>query len=286
MLGDEMRKGPVLDLDGARTRIRELGARTGCTIDPDAMVGDLSVGEQQRVELVKALFRDADILILDEPTAVLTPGEVDDFFGVVRSLVDQGKSIIFITHKLREVLAVADRITVLRGGRVVGTADPDEATQQSLATLMVGRDVSFTIDKAPGARRATSCCEVSGPDRRGRPRRHHRRTISTSRCTPARSSASPASRATASASSSRPSSACAPRSGGTVEIIGRDVTHASPREVIELGVAHVPEDRNKHGLVGPFTIADNLVLNRFWRKPFARAACATRPPSSGRPPSS
>ena len=122
-------------------RIRDLSARYGLEIDPDAVVGDLSVGEQQRVELIKALYREADILILDEPTAVLTPGEVDDFFAVVRSLVEQGKSIIFITHKLREVLAVADRIVVLRGGKVVGEADPAEATQQSLATLMVGRDV-------------------------------------------------------------------------------------------------------------------------------------------------
>ena len=126
VLGNELRKGPLLDLDdGPRRDPRARRRATGCDVDPDAMVGDLSVGEQQRVELVKALFREADILILDEPTAVLTPGEVDDFFAVVRSLVDQGKSIIFITHKLREVLAVADRITVLRGGRVVGDGRPD-----------------------------------------------------------------------------------------------------------------------------------------------------------------
>ena len=268
ILGDEMRKGPVLDLDGARTRIRDLGAQYGLHIDPDAMVGDLSVGEQQRVELVKALFRDADILILDEPTAVLTPGEVDDFFAMIRNLIDQGKSIIFITHKLREVLAVADRITVLRGGRVVGSADPKEATQQSLATLMVGRDVSFTIDKAPAqpdgvvleARgltvqddrgvttvndldlevRAGEIFGIAGVEGNGQ--RELVEAIVGMR----------------------------DKVGGTVEIIGRDVTHATPRDVLELGVAHVPEDRNKHGLVGPFTIADNLILNRFWRKPFAR----------------
>ena len=149
VLGNEARKGVTLDLDTARDRIRELGAQYGLDVDPDAKVEDLSVGEQQRVELVKALYRNADILILDEPTAVLTPGEVDEFFGVVRSLVDQGKSIVFITHKLREVLAVADRITVLRLGRVVGSADPHEATPQSLATLMVGRDVILSIDKEP-----------------------------------------------------------------------------------------------------------------------------------------
>jgi ABC-type uncharacterized transport system ATPase subunit len=268
ILGNEMRKGPLLDLDGARTRVRELATRYGLHIDPDALVGDLSVGEQQRVELVKALFRDADILILDEPTAVLTPGEVDDFFAVVRNLIDQGKSIIFITHKLREVLAVADRITVLRGGRVVGDADPKEATQQSLATLMVGRDVSFTIDKVPArptdvVLRATGLVvnddrgvtTVNGLDLEvragevfgiagveGNGQRELVEALVGMRA----------------------------KVEGTVEISGHDVTEATPRDVFELGVAHVPEDRNKHGLVGPFSIADNLVLNRFWRKPFSR----------------
>ena len=151
ILGNELAKNGLLDIKEARRRIRELEQQYGLVVDPDAKVGDLSVGEQQRVELIKALFREADILILDEPTAVLTPGEVDDFFGVVRSLVDQGKSIIFITHKLREVLAVADRITVLRNGRVAGTADPETATQQSLANLMVGRDVVFQVEKGDAA---------------------------------------------------------------------------------------------------------------------------------------
>jgi len=268
MLGDEMRSRGFLDMDGARSRIRELGERYGFTIDPDALVGDLSVGEQQRVELIKALYRQADILILDEPTAVLTPGEVDEFFGVVRSLVDQGKSIIFITHKLREVLAVADQIVVLRGGKVVGTADPKSATQQSLATLMVGRDVSFTIDKAPATpgetvlhvsqlwvdddRGVTTVADldlevhagevfgIAGVEGNGQ--RELVEAIMGMR----------------------------PKQSGGVVIAGRNVTHASPREVIELGVGHVPEDRGKHGVVGSFTIADNLVLNRYRRAPFAR----------------
>ena len=268
ILGNEMRKGPMLDIDGARARIHELGERYGLHLDPDAMVGDLSVGEQQRVELVKALFRDAEILILDEPTAVLTPGEVDDFFGVVRNLIEQGKSIILITHKLREVLAVADRITVLRDGRVVGDADPAEATQQSLATLMVGRNVSFTIDKAPAhpadiVLRATGLTvqddrgvvTVNGLDLEvragevfgiagveGNGQRELVEALVGMR----------------------------PKVSGTVEISGHDVTNATPRDILELDVAHVPEDRGKHGVVGPFSIADNLVLNRFWRKPFAR----------------
>ena len=268
VLGNELHKGPLLDLDTARTRIRDLGSRYGLEIDPDAIVGDLSVGEQQRVELVKALFREADLLILDEPTAVLTPGEVDDFFVVVRSLVAQGKSIIFITHKLREVLAVADRIVVLRNGRVVGDADPAGATQQSLATLMVGRDVSFTIDHAPSApgeamlrvtdltvRDDRGVTTVDGFDLEvhvgevfgiagveGNGQRELVESLMGMRS----------------------------KQAGRVEIGGQDVTHASPRTVIELGVGHVPEDRNKHGLVGPFSIADNLILNRYRHQPFAR----------------
>ncbi len=268
VLGNELRKGPMLDLDTARERIRELGRRYGLEIDPDAIVGELSVGEQQRVELIKALFRDAEVLILDEPTAVLTPGEVDEFFAVVRNLVDQGKSIIFITHKLREVLSVADQILVLRGGKVVGEADPKQATQQSLATLMVGRDVSFTIDKAPATPgevvlrthglavdddrgvttvtgldlvvRAGEIFGIAGVEGNGQ--RELVEALMGMRA----------------------------KRGGTVEIAGRDVTHADPREIIELGVGHVPEDRTKHGLVGPFTIADNLVLNQYRNSPFAR----------------
>jgi simple sugar transport system ATP-binding protein len=267
VLGNEIRRGPLLDLDTARSRIRELGTRYGLEIDPDALISDLSVGEQQRVELIKALFRDADILILDEPTAVLTPGEVDELFEVVRSLVQQGKSIIFITHKLREVLAVADRITVLRGGRTVGTADPAGATAQSLANLMVGRDVSFDLDKAPSDPgdvvlrvhdlgveddrhvptvsgfelevRAGEIFGIAGVEGNGQ--RELVEALVGMRA----------------------------KTAGTVEIAGHDVTHASPRDVIDLGVGHVPEDRSKHGLVGPFTVADNLVLDRYWREPFS-----------------
>jgi simple sugar transport system ATP-binding protein len=267
VLGDEPTKGVRLDLDRARDRIRQLGDQYGLGVDPDSIVGELSVGEQQRVELIKALYREADVLILDEPTAVLTPGEVDQFFEVVRSLVAQGKSIIFITHKLREVLAVADKIVVLRGGKVVGEADPAASTQQSLATMMVGRDVSFTIDKAPATPaevvlrvhdlsvdddrgvttvagldlevRAGEIFGIAGVEGNGQ--RELVEAIAGMRA----------------------------KRGGKVEIVGHDVTHASPREVIELGVGHVPEDRTKHGLVGPFTIADNLVLNQYRVSPFS-----------------
>jgi ABC-type uncharacterized transport system ATPase subunit len=268
VLGDETRRGVVLDLDAARRRIVDLGDRYGLRIDPDAKVEDLSVGEQQRVELIKALYRQADILILDEPTAVLTPGEVDEFFGIVRSLVEQGNSIVFITHKLREVLAVADRITVLRHGRVVGTADPAAATQQSLATLMVGRDVILELEKStahPGADRLR-VNDLSVTDDRG--------VVTVSNLSLGLRAGEILGIAGVEGNGQRELveaiAGMRPPLSGSIEIDGSDITHATPREVSEAGVGHVPEDRTKHGVVAAFTIADNLVLNTYFRRPFAR----------------
>jgi simple sugar transport system ATP-binding protein len=268
ILGDEVRKGPLLDLRAARARILDLARRFGLDVDPDARVGDLSIGEQQRVELIKALFREADILILDEPTAVLTPGEVDDLFEVIRGLVAGGKSIIFITHKLREVLALADRITVLRGGRVVGEALPSDATPQTLATLMVGRDVSFSIEPTP-ARPGAPVLAVT--DLVVEDDRH---SISVDRLDLEVRAGEILGIAGVEGNGQRElveaiTGMRTPRSG-TIVIDGHDVSRATPREIIDLGVAHVPEDRTKHGVVGPFSVSDNLVLNRFRRAPFAR----------------
>src|SRR5439155_1671790 len=155
MLGVEsLRGGVFLDRKAASNRIRQISEQYGLRVDPNAYIIDLPVGIQQRVEIIKLLYRHADILILDEPTAVLTPQEADELFRVMRSLVQQGKSIIFITHKLREVLAVADRIDVLRLGKVAGTADPRTATQTGLASLMVGRNVELKVNRTlakPGA---------------------------------------------------------------------------------------------------------------------------------------
>jgi simple sugar transport system ATP-binding protein len=268
VLGNELRKGPLLDLETARTRIRELGHQYGLAIDPDAIVGDLSVGEQQRVELIKALYRQADILILDEPTAVLTPGEVDDFFAIVRSLVEQGKSIIFITHKLREVLAVADRITVLRGGRVVGTADPKTATQASLANLMVGRDVVLAVEKGP-AHPTQTLLRVRGfevdDDRGVRTVNDLDLEVRAGEIFGVAGVEGNGQRELVEALTG-----IRPAMAGTVEIGGADVTGWSPRAISELGVGHVPEDRAKHGVVAAFSVADNLVLNRYHQRPFAR----------------
>ena len=149
MLGSETLKGIALDRKTVSNRVRELSHHYGLDVDPDALVQDLPVGVQQRVEIVKALYRNAEILILDEPTAVLTPQEAEDLFHIMRDLTKKGVSIIFITHKLKEVLAVADRITVMRGGEVVGTVTPQDCSENQLASLMVGRDVVLKLDKKP-----------------------------------------------------------------------------------------------------------------------------------------
>ncbi|NJO84215.1 MAG: ATP-binding cassette domain-containing protein, partial [Blastochloris sp.] len=162
MLGTEVtRRGLFLDRQRAAERIRTIARQYGLDIDPNALVADVPVGAQQRVEIVKALYRNADILILDEPTAVLTPQESDDFFRVMHALTQQGKSLIFITHKLREVLAYADRIVVLRAGRVVGETTPAQASEQSLAAMMVGRDVLLHVEK-PLPQPAATVLDVRG----------------------------------------------------------------------------------------------------------------------------
>jgi ABC-type uncharacterized transport system ATPase subunit len=257
-----------LDRESAAERIREISDRFGLQVDPDAMVEDLPVGVQQRVEIIKILYREADILILDEPTAVLTPQEVEELFKVIHSLVDQGKSVIFITHKLKEVLAIADRITVLRDGRVVGTTTPAEATEASLAKMMVGREVILTVDKKPPElgevvlkvedlsvlddRKLPAVKNVSFDVKSGEVLgvagvQGNGQTELVETLTGLRNLES-----------------------GRILIQGEDMSHASPREITEAGTAHVPEDRQKDGLVLSFPVVDNLVLNTYYLAPFAR----------------
>ncbi len=214
LLGKEVMRGRVfLDQKEARRRIRELGERFGFELDPDQKVGELSVGWQQRVEILKALYRDARILVLDEPTAVLTPQETIEIFGVLRRLAAEGHSIIFISHKLYEVLAIADRITVIRRGKVVGSRIPSETDEDDLAELMVGREVQLTVDRGeshPGEV-MLQVQDLKVTRRPGPPGRRRRQLRGSRR---ARSWASPVSPATARTSWWRPSRACASRAPG------------------------------------------------------------------------
>ncbi len=256
-----------LDRRRARKRVQELGERFGLDVPPDAIVEELPVGVQQRVEILKALYREADVLILDEPTAVLTPQETKELFAVLRSLKESGKSVIFITHKLKEVLAVADRITVLRGGRVVGTTTPAETTEEDLATMMVGRSVQLTVQRSP-SRPGDPVLVVDElvvlDDREQEAVHVSFEVLSGEIVCLAGVQGNGQTELVEALTGLRPVES------GTVELNGTSLTGRSPNEVLDAGVGHVPEDRQHDGLIVSFSIADNLVLDTFDREPFAR----------------
>jgi general nucleoside transport system ATP-binding protein len=258
-----------LDRGRARRQVQELSERYGLAVDPDATVEDLPVGVQQRVEILKALYRDARCLILDEPTAVLTPSEIDELMAIIRQLVADGRSVIFISHKLREVLDVADRIAVLRGGRNMGETSPADADVADLARMMVGRDVQLVVDKEP-ATDSQPMLEVQ--DLRVVDDRGHAVVDGVSFDVRAGEIV-----ALAGVQGNGQTELVQALAGlraplsGTVVLDGRDVTGASPARLVEAGVAHVPEDRQRDGLVGSFSVEANLVLNQIRRRPFARA---------------
>jgi ABC-type uncharacterized transport system ATPase subunit len=269
MLGVEPTKAfGVLDHGAARQRVVELSERYGLAVDPDAIVEELPVGIQQRVEIIKALVRDARCLILDEPTAVLTPPEIEELLDIVRNLRSDGRAIVFITHKLREVIAVADRISVLRRGKMVGTADPEHTTPAELANLMVGHEVKLQVDKGESAPAAVvlSIDDLTVLDDRGRP-------VVDGIDLEVRAGEIVA---VAGVDGNGQTELVQAITGirqptaGTVLLDGQDVTGVGPERLFDLGVGHVPEDRQRHGLVGPFSVADNLVLNRWRSKPYAK----------------
>jgi len=257
----------VLDRRTAGARIRDLSEQYGLRVDPNAHIKDLPVGAQQRVEIVKALYRRADILILDEPTAVLTPQEADELFVIMRSMVQQGKSIVFITHKLREVFAVADRISVMRAGQMVGTVKPGEATREMLAEMMVGRQVILMIDKPEAHPREPVLCleDLCVLD----DRRHMAVDGVSLEVRAGEILGIAGVQGNGQTELAEELTGLRKAEDGRVMLLGEEITHANPREIIEAGVAHVPEDRHKHGLVLSFPVRDNIVLCTYYRSPFA-----------------
>ncbi len=267
VLGAEPRSGLLLDYKRAASSVRELSERFGLAVDPDARVEDLGVGAQQRVEILRALFRGAKVLVLDEPTAVLTPQEAQDLFVVLRTLTAEGTSVVFISHKLNEVLDIADRVTVLRRGEKIDTVSTDGATERSLASLMVGREVLLRVEKSehktgeplleleglcahddrglPAVRevslevRAGEIVGLAGIDENGQSELIE--TIMGLR---------------------KPDA-------GSVRVAGRDVTHAGPRDTLASGVSHIAEDRHRRGLVLEFSLAENLALREYKTKRFS-----------------
>jgi len=258
----------------AAQRIRELSEQYGLAVDPDAIVENIPVGVQQRVEIIKTLYREAEILILDEPTAVLTPQETEELFEIMRSLTDQGKSIMFITHKLKEIMAIADRVIVLRDGRLVGETRPPETSLEELAEMMVGREVDLVVNKGP-ASPGDVVLEVDGL------------TADDARAHPVVRGVDLFVRAgeilgvagvqgNGQTELVEALTGLLPGTGGSVRILGQDVTNASPRRITELGVAHVPEDRQQDGLVLTFPIFDNVVLSTYYLEPFAKGPVIQR----------
>ena len=256
-----------LDRKEVAQKVAALSDQYGFEIDPKAIVGDLPVGVQQRVEIVKALYRKANILILDEPTAVLTPQEAEDLFRIMHELTQRGVSIIFITHKLKEVLAIADRITVMRGGKVVGTAEPSKTNEQQLATMMVGREVMLTVDKDL-ARPKEEVLKVENLHVRDQRDLETVRGVSFNVCA---GEILGIAGVQGNGQTELAEALTGLRSveGGKITLSGHDLTGKTPRAFTETGLAHIPEDRQKHGLVMTYTIADNMILCDYYKPPFS-----------------
>lgn len=257
-----------LDLKSARAKVREINQQYGLEVDPDALIETLPVGVQQRVEIIKVLFRSADVLILDEPTAVLTPQEVEDFFQIVNALRDAGKALVFITHKLNEILEIADRITVIRRGRIEGEGDPKQLTRKALAEMMVGHPVSFDLPKnafAPGR----ALLEVAGltvlRDSDEVAVDHVDLTVRSGEIVGIAGVQGNGQTALIEALTGvRPSAT------GSIRLDGREITKASARKRHALGMAHIPEDRQHNALIANFSVAENMVLDTYYDDRFSK----------------
>ena len=271
ILGVEPNKMGFLQKAEARKKVMALSEKYGLRVDPDALVSDISVGMQQRVEILKMLYRDNEILIFDEPTAVLTPQEIDELMQIMKNLAAEGKSILFISHKLAEIMAVADRCTVLRKGKYIGTVNTRDTTPEELSAMMVGRSVNFHVEKQPAhpgdvvldvknmtmaskihknnavkdvsfqVRRGEIVC-IAGIDGNGQTELVYGLT------------------------------GLEPLVSGSISLCGQDITHASIRKRSTMGMSHIPEDRHKHGLVLDYSLEDNMVLQRYFEPEFTNKA--------------
>ena len=267
ILGVEPTKGLFLEKKNARAKVMELSEKYGLMVDPDALISDITVGMQQRTEILKMLYRDNEVLIFDEPTAVLTPQEIDELMKIMKNLAKEGKSILFITHKLNEIMEVADRCTILRKGKYIGTVNISETSKEELSRMMVGRNVSFSVNKKPSkpgdtvlkvehitvpskvhgnnavkdvsfnVRKGEIVC-IAGIDGNGQSEFVQGLT------------------------------GLEKVSGGKILFNGQDITKASIRDRSKMGMSHIPEDRHKHGLVLDYSIEQNMVLQRYWQPEF------------------
>lgn len=267
ILGVETTKGGFLQKEEARKKVVALSEKYGFAVDPDAIIEDVTVGMQQRTEILKMLYRDNDILIFDEPTAVLTPQEIQELMTIMKNLAAEGKSILFITHKLAEIMQVSDRCTVLRKGKYVGTVETKDTTPEKLSAMMVGRDVNFVVEKKP-ARPGEVVLDIQGMTVASR---HHKNNAVNNVSLQVR----------------RGEITCIagidgngqtefvygltglePLKSGTITMNGKNITNMPIRKRLVSGMSHIPEDRHKHGLVLDYSLEDNIVLERYFEPEF------------------
>ncbi|WP_391560132.1 ABC transporter ATP-binding protein [Robertmurraya sp.] len=269
ILGKETKSGLKIDLKKAEQEVREISERYGLAVDPQAKIADISVGMQQRVEILKTLYRGAEILIFDEPTAVLTPQEIKELIQIMKTLIKEGKSIILITHKLKEIMEVCDRCTVIRKGVGIGTVNVSETNPNELASLMVGREVTFKTEKAD-AKPAQKVLEINGL------------VVKDSRGLTAVNNLNLDVKAgeilgIAGVDGNGQTELIEAISGlrksesGSIQLNGKEIRNLSPRKITEAGTGHIPQDRHKHGLVLDFPIGENMVLQTYYKSPFSKA---------------
>ncbi len=267
ILGVEPTKGLFLEKKKAREKVLELSNKYGLMVDPDALVSDITVGMQQRTEILKMLYRDNEVLIFDEPTAVLTPQEIEELMKIMKNLAKEGKSILFITHKLNEIMEVADRCTIIRKGKYIGTVDIKDTTKEELSHMMVGRNVSFSVEKKPATPGETvlKVEHMTVPSKA-----HSNNAVKDISFNVRRGEIVCIAGIDGNGQSEfvQGLTGLENVTGGTITFCGKDITHASIRERSKSGMSHIPEDRHKHGLVLDYTLEQNMVLQRYWDPEF------------------
>ena len=271
IMGVEPTKGPFLQKGDARKKVLELSERYGLKVDPDAKIEDITVGMQQRTEILKMLYRDNEILIFDEPTAVLTPQEITELMQIMRNLKAEGKSILFISHKLNEIMAVADRCTVLRKGRYVGTVDTDKTNIDELSAMMVGRNVNFHVEKLP-KEPGEVILDIEGMTVASKVHQKNAVTDVSLKVRAGEIVCIAGIDGNGQSEFVYGLTGLEPLVSGHITLCGKDITRSSIRERNLAGMSHIPEDRHKHGLVLDYTLEDNLVLQRYFEPQFTNKA--------------
>ena len=267
ILGVEDTKNGILQRDKAKAKVMDLSKKYGLSVNPDALIEDISVGMQQRTEILKMLYRDNEILIFDEPTAVLTPQEIEELLQIMKNLAAEGKSILFITHKLNEIMSVADRCSVLRKGKYIGTVDVKDCTKDDLSRMMVGRDVEFAVQKTP-AQPKDVVLDVQNLSVTSKVSKKNAVNNVTFQVRAGEIVCIAGIDGNGQSELVFGISGLESVAGGSVKLLGKDITHMPIRKRSLLGMSHIPEDRHKHGLVLDYTLEDNIVLQRYFEPEF------------------